>query len=78
MLADTIRGYDGWYGTDAVAPRLALHEFRLKLDSNDLLQLQSTTDPKQDLAVWEEVPAADRPQTVGDSNFVADVLAQSP
>jgi hypothetical protein len=77
VLRDAIRGYDGWNGK-YLGTRLALHEFRLKEASSGVLALQPTTNPHYFQAIWEEVPAGDRPATPGDPDFVNHVLAQTP
>jgi hypothetical protein len=78
LLRDAIRGYDGWYGNDPESARLALHEFRLQLDSSGLLALQPTTNLHTFNAIWEQVPVADRPTAPGDPDFVNEVLGQTP
>jgi hypothetical protein len=72
---DTIRGYNGWAGRDAFGNHL--HEFRVPLNAAGNLQV--TVDAANRGAIaWERVPAADRPQTSGDPNYVNNVLRQVP
>jgi len=73
---DAIRGYNGWAGRDVFGN--ALHEFRVALDANGLLQVNIQPNTTNATAIWERVPAADRPQAVGDPDYVNHVLARSP
>jgi hypothetical protein len=72
---DSIRGYNGFAGTDKFG--LNLHEFRVALDASD--QLIVTIDPVTNVGTtsWERVPVADRPRS-GDPDYVNHVLAKSP
>jgi hypothetical protein len=72
---DAIRGYNGWAGTDIFGP---LHEYRVAFDANGLLRVTVAPDGTTGTAQWEQVPTAERPQNVGDPNYVANVLRQSP
>ena len=72
---DAIRGYNGWAGTDPVDSTLHLHEYRLKRDSAGHLML--SVSGTVGTAIWEQVPAADRPQASGDPNYVQHVLAET-
>ena len=80
MVLDAVRGYNGYAGKDPFGR--ALHEFRLRTHATEFGTTLATTreglDPDQpDLLVawaeWEAVPASDRPQAVGDPDYVAHV-----
>jgi hypothetical protein len=75
---DAIRGYNGWAGRDPIDRSLHLHEYRLALEANGQLKVQVMGKTNQATAVWERVPAADRPQNSGDPDYVNHVLSQSP
>ena len=77
-MRDAIRGYNGWAGNDPVVPSLHLHEYRLARDANGRLRVTVIPNTNRAEAIWEQVPPADRPQNVGDPNYVAHVLAQTP
>ena len=64
---DTLRGFNGYANS--------LHEYRVRVENGALFV---TVDPSgtRGLAEWERVPVADR-GTVGDPNYVENVLAQS-
>lgn len=72
---DAIRGFNGFAGSDGFGHEL--HEFRVALDHLGRLRVQSINEEGMTgEAIWERVPAHDRPQTSGDPNYVANVLAQ--
>lgn len=75
---DTIRGYNGWGGRDVWG--LPLHEFRVLMDPNNpglpLLTINNQTLIGS--TQWQQVLAAQRPQTFGDPNYVNHVLGQLP
>jgi hypothetical protein len=76
---DAIRGYNGFGGRDQFD--IPLHEFKIAQDANQLLQVVNVRQEGGVLvgdAVWARVPAADRPQTFGEPNYVNLVLGQSP
>jgi hypothetical protein len=73
---DSIRGYNGWAGRDLF--RLPLHEFRVPVDPDGNLVVNTDMTTGIQSIVWERVPAADRPQNTGDPNYVDHVLAQIP
>ena len=77
-MRDAIRGYNGWAGSDPVVPNLHLHEYRLARDANGRLLVNQPPNTNRAEAIWESVPASARPQGVGDPNYVAHVLAQTP
>jgi hypothetical protein len=74
---DAIRGYNGWHGSDRVG--LELHEFNVAVDVVDgepvLRVINIDEQTLEGMAVWERVPSEDRPQSVGDPNYVNNVLA---
>ena len=72
---DSARGYNGWCGKDAFGN--ALHEFRVPLDDAGNLVVNIGPD-NSGVIQWEQVPGADRPQNIGDPNYVTHVLAQQP
>ncbi len=65
---DTIRGYNGYAG--------GLHEFRLAQTGGELTLANVDEKALTANAVWERVPAADRPQRPGDPNYVEHILNQ--
>jgi hypothetical protein len=71
---DVIRGYNGWGGRDQF--HLALHEFRVKTNADGSLALH--IDPQQNTgtAIWERVPASQRPQS-GDPDYVRHIKSIS-
>ena len=73
---DSIRGFNGWGGTDAFG--FPLHEFRVQVDSAGLLVVNIDATGTHGTGVWERVPVAARPQQFGDPNYVNHVLAQAP
>jgi outer membrane protein OmpA-like peptidoglycan-associated protein/peptidoglycan hydrolase-like protein with peptidoglycan-binding domain len=80
---DAIRGFNGWGGRDQF--RFPLHEFRVAVDGNGLLQvvnIQPATVGGRKVvvgqAVWERVPVAARPQNFGDPDYVNHVLGRNP
>ena len=73
---DAIRGYNGWAGHDAFG--FPLHEFRVAVDANGVLRVTVAPGATTGTAQWERVPAADRPQSSGDPNYVAHVLSRNP
>lgn len=73
---DAIRGYNGWAGQDGFG--FPLHEFSVSVDASGLLVVNIQPGTSQGTAVWARVPAASRPQGVGDPNYVNHVLAQTP
>jgi hypothetical protein len=75
---DAIRGYNGWAGRDPIDRSLHLHEYRLARDANGQLQLRLIPKTNRAEAIWERVPVADRPQDVGDPDYVNHVLSQTP
>jgi hypothetical protein len=73
LKLDAIRGYNGYAGTDTLG--LHLHEFRISVQSGVLVI--NEIDDGTATAVWEQVPASDRPAS-GDPNYVANVLRFPP
>lgn len=72
---DAIRGFNGFAGGDGFGHEL--HEFRVALDRHGRLRVNSINETaKTGSAIWERVPAADRPQGTGDPNYVRNVLGQ--
>jgi hypothetical protein len=65
LAKDTIRGFNGYAG--------GLHEFRLSVVNGELQVANVNEQAKTADAVWERVPAAERPQ-VGDPDYVNHVL----
>ena len=76
-MRDAIRGYNGWAGQDPVVPSLHLHEYKLARDTNGQMQITVSPNTNRAEAIWVQVPSTERPQ-VGDPNYVAHVLAQTP
>jgi len=72
---DTIRGYNGWGGRDHFG--FPLHEFRVALDANGHLRVNLDPSGTKATAIWEQVPAAARPQSFGDPDYVNHVLGTS-
>jgi hypothetical protein len=70
---DAIRGYNGFGGRDAFG--MELHEFRVVLDAAGQLVVDIVPGSTNATTRWERVPAADRPQSFGDPNYVQHVLA---
>ena len=70
---DSIRGFNGWGGRDHFG--FPLHEFRVALDAHGHLRVNLGAGGTKGTAIWEQVPARDRPQGFGDPNYVAHVLA---
>ena len=64
---DTLRGFNGYAN--------GLHEYRVRLD-NGALFVTVDSSGQRGFAEWERVPVAAR-GTVGDPNYVENVLAQS-
>ncbi|KQO22027.1 hypothetical protein ASF11_06390 [Acidovorax sp. Leaf76] len=64
---DTLRGFNGYAN--------GLHEYRVRQD-NGVLFVTVDGSGTRGFAEWERVPVADR-GTVGDPNYVENVLAQS-
>ncbi|MFF7407930.1 glycosyltransferase [Streptomyces lydicus] len=73
---DAIRGFNGWGGRDAFG--LPLHEFRVVLDATGGLVVDIPVGSNRGSTRWERVPAAARPQTFGDPDYVAHALAATP
>jgi hypothetical protein len=73
-IADAIRGYNGWAGTDPVAPTLHLHEYKLSLDVIRQLQITATPNSNSARAIWVQVASSERPQNIGDPDYVNHVL----
>lgn len=75
---NAIRGYNGYAGTDHWG--FHLREFQVTMDPNNpavpLLTINAQT--LVGTTQWLRVPAAQRPQRVGDPNYVNNVLAQMP
>jgi hypothetical protein len=70
---DAIRGYNGYSGTDFLG--LHLHEFRISVNSGSMA-INDNGDGTA-TAVWERVPANERPAS-GDPNYVMNVLRFLP
>ncbi len=66
----SLRGYNGNAGKDIFG--MPLHEYRIKLDDKGMLVVVEAGT--NGTVVWEEVPVADRPEKVGDPNYVKNVL----
>lgn len=73
---DGIRGYNGWAGRDIFG--FSLHEFRVAVDAAGFLVVNIEPGGMVGTVQWERVPAADRPQGVGDPDYVNHVLGQQP
>jgi hypothetical protein len=71
---DTIRGFNGYAGSDLGGH---LHEFRIQRDASGALVVDGDPNTGEVCARWERVPAADRPQS-GDPNYVSDVKERDP
>jgi hypothetical protein len=71
-----IRGYNGYAGRDVFG--IPLREFRMRMDANNLPVLVIDAQHNTAVTIWDQVPAADRPQGVGDPNYVGNVLGQRP
>ena len=77
---DAIRGYNGWHGPDRFG--FELHEFRVAVDRVDgedvprVININEQTLTGE--AVWEQVPVADRPQNLGEPDYVSQVLGFLP
>jgi hypothetical protein len=71
---DVIRGYNGWAGRDQF--HLPLHEFRLKNNADGGLALLIDPAANAATAIWERVPASQRPQT-GDPDYVRNIKSIS-
>jgi hypothetical protein len=74
LRLDMIRGFNGFAGTDSFGN--VLHEFRVPLDAAGNLIAAEQPGGKTAIVAWQQVPAADRPQRVGDPNYVANVTRQ--
>jgi len=72
---DSIRGFNGWGGRDHFG--FHLHEFRVALDANGHLRVNLDAKGTKATAIWEQVPAAARPQSFGDPDYVNHVLGTS-
>jgi hypothetical protein len=72
---DAIRGWNGWAGRDAFG--LPLHEFRLAVTANGLLDVTVDPNGTSGSGRWERVPVASRPAS-GDPDYVQHVLARQP
>ena len=74
---DAIRGYNGWEGSDRFG--FELHEFRIAVDIVDGIEVLRVTNINQQTmigeAAWEQVPVEDRPQNIGQPDYVNNVLA---
>jgi hypothetical protein len=86
---DAVRGFNGWAGRDAFGTRFSdrpatirrrnvLHEFRVALDAAGRLIVDLPPGSTTGTIRWERVPAAARPQGVGDPNYVNNVLRSNP
>jgi hypothetical protein len=53
-----------------------LHEFRVPLDAASNLIAAEQQGGKTAIVAWQQVPAADRPQRLGDPSYVANVTRQ--
>ncbi len=77
---DAVRGYNGWFGQDRFG--FELHEFKVAVDVvNGEEVLRVTNVNEQTLegeAAWERVPIEDRPQNIGDPNYVNNVISFTP
>lgn len=77
---DAIRGYNGWEGSDRFG--FEMHEFRVAVDVVDGGEVLRVTNINEQtlkgMAVWERVPSEDRPQGLGEPNYVNNVLALTP
>ncbi len=73
LQLDAIRGYNGYAGTDSLG--LRLHEFRISIQDGALVIHENGDGTAT--AVWERVPAAERP-AAGDRNYVENVLRFLP
>ena len=71
---DQVRAYNGYGGRLLGWP---LHEYRPQMASG-FLDLQVDPATLVGTVVWEQVPAADRPQNFGDPNYVANIQGEDP
>lgn len=69
-----IRIYNGCAGSDPYLPNLPLHEYRIDVVGGILHVENINEKALTGKAVWVRVPAAERPQGVGDPNYVEHVL----
>jgi hypothetical protein len=75
LRLDAIRGFNGYAGKFM---GLRLHEYRLGQGDNGLLLVSIQDGTNQATATWEQVPGDDRPQGVGDPDYVENVLGRAP
>ena len=68
---DTLRGYNGYAGTDSFGN--GLHEYRIVVENGILRAENINESALTGDAVWEQVPVNERPQ-VGNPNYVDNVL----
>jgi len=76
---DTIRMYNGAAGKDIYYDNVykPLHEYRIERDSNGVLVLDNINEHSLRAdAKWVEVPVGERPQNVGDPDYVNHVLSE--
>jgi len=84
---DTIRGYNGWLGDDGFPITVCkngtcttlhpvLHEYRVLLNAQGLLVVNVDPSGRTGIAQWDsnEIPYTDRPQGIGDPDYVRHVL----
>lgn len=74
---NAIRGFNGYAGTDE---RLGgpLYEYTLAFDAAGRLGLTFNANTNRWETRWVRVPVARRPQTIGDPNYVENVIGQDP
>lgn len=71
---DTVRCYNGAAGFDLGLP---LHEFKIARDTDGNLIVTNINEKSlKGEAMWVRVPASERPQNVGDPDYVNHVLSQ--
>jgi hypothetical protein len=80
LQLDTIRGFNGWFGSDRFGQEL--HEFEVGVDDangEEFLRVTNINEEtKKGTAVWERVSPLKRPQNPGRPNYVDDVLKLPP
>ncbi len=71
-----IRMYNGCAGWDPLLPTLRLHEYRIDV-LGGVLHVENINEKSlRGEAVWVRVPGAERPQHVGDPDYVEHVLSE--
>ncbi len=73
---EAVRCYNGVAGTDKLT-RSHLHEYRIVMVDDENLDVQVDPSGRSASVSWEVVPAADRPQTHGDPDYVNHVYDEA-